>query len=91
MQNDFLLSSKLVCPSGWKEFKDNCYGFAPRYMSFTKAKQFCVAKKVKIVLLGWKAAWSILVCISLSFLEEMFGICVQTHRQSKNKDSKLCL
>ena len=40
-----------VCPSGWKEFRDNCYGFVPRYMSFTKAKQFCVARKVKIVLL----------------------------------------
>ena len=46
------ISFKSVCPSGWKEFRDNCYGFAPRYMSFTKAKQFCVARKVKILLLG---------------------------------------
>ena len=62
------ISFKSVCPSGWKEFRDNCYGFVPRYMSFTKAKQFCVARKVKIVLLDWKAAWSILVCICLSSL-----------------------
>ena len=45
------ISFKSVCPSGWKEFRDNCYGFVPRYMSFTKAKQFCVARKVQIVLL----------------------------------------
>ena len=45
------ISFKSVCPSGWKEFRDNCYGFAPRYMSFTKAKQFCVARKVNILLL----------------------------------------
>ena len=40
------ISFKSVCPSGWKEFRDNCYGFAPRYMSFPKAKKMCVVRKV---------------------------------------------
>ena len=43
--NLFFLS-KLVCPPGWKEFKGNCYGFVPKFMSLQKAKKFCVERKV---------------------------------------------
>ena len=46
MQNDFLLSSKLVCPSGWKEYDGNCFGFVPAFMSLENAKKFCMDREV---------------------------------------------
>ena len=45
-----IILSKSVCPPGWKEFKGHCYGFVPKFMSFPKAKNFCVKRKVSFLL-----------------------------------------
>ena len=39
-----------VCPSGWKEFSGNCYGFVPGFQSWHEANQFCGDRKVLSVL-----------------------------------------
>ena len=40
------MPSQSVCPSGWKEFRGNCYGFVPGFQSWQEANKFCADRKV---------------------------------------------
>ena len=40
------LPSQSVCPSGWKEWRGNCYGFVPGLQSLAQARQFCEDREV---------------------------------------------